>query len=72
MKKRVIHYINLVLGIVSLSLAGCHTQKPAAPESAPRPMLKYGVPPQHEVIALYGVMMPTDQPQDTTAVRLDE
>ena len=53
MKKRFLTRLNVILGIMSLGLAGCHsTKKAAAPEASAEPMVKYGVP---EVVALYGV-----------------
>lgn len=62
-----------MLGAVSLTLAGCHSNKHVVTDGTPPQMLKYGVP--AEVIALYGVQMPDDyvvpeeQPNrtDTTA-----
>ena len=73
MRKRFLNRMNIMLGAVSLTLAGCHTSKQAVPEREPQPMLKYGVP--AEVIALYGVQLPDDYeipevptvPADTTA-----
>ena len=62
MSKRVIHFFNLCLGIISLSLAGCHTSKNVGPKTPPRPMLKYGVPPS-EIRAKYGVPSPEVEPQ---------
>ena len=63
MSKRAIHFVNLFLGIISLALAGCHTSKSAGAKVPPRPMLKYGVPPQ-EVRAMYGVPAPEDLPDE--------
>jgi hypothetical protein len=74
MRKRFLNRMNVLLGAVSLTLAGCHSSKQAVPEATPRPMLKYGVP--AEVIALYGVQLPENyeipevpkEPADSTAV----
>ena len=61
MKKNLLKHINLVLGSISMTLAGCHVQKQAAetvpvpqPDTTkmeqpaePEPILcKYGVPPE--------------------------
>jgi len=62
MKKRFLQSINLLLGIVSMTLAGCHTHKNVATQEVPRPMLKYGVPPA-EVRAMYGVPSPEVEQQ---------
>ena len=54
MKKTFLNKMNVLLGLASLLLAGCHSTKNVAKDEAtPRPMLKYGVP--SEVIAMYGV-----------------
>ena len=56
MKKRILTYINLLLGIASLSLAGCHTTKNAAKPSAPeKPEGTIEERHEAEVICLYGV-----------------
>lgn len=73
MKKRFLNRMNIMLGAVSLTLAGCHSSKQAVTDGTPPQMFKYGVP--AEVIALYGVQMPEDYvlpeqqpaPADTTA-----
>ncbi len=62
MSKRFIHFFNLFLGIISLTLAGCHTSKNVGPKTPPKPMLKYGVPPA-EIRAKYGVPSPEAEPQ---------
>lgn len=64
MNKKVLFRINVLLGVLSLWLAGCHSSKSAASKQPPRPMLKYGVP---EVRAMYGVATPEIQPADTAA-----
>lgn len=58
MKKKFLNRMNIMLGAVSLTLAGCHSSKQAATDSTSRPMLKYGVP--AEVIDMYGVPMPEE------------
>ena len=63
MNKKLLFRINVLLGVVSLWLAGCHSSK-STPKEPERPMMKYGVP---EVRALYGVVWP-DAPQDTTVM----
>ena len=70
MKKRFLHSVNILLGIASMALAGCHTKQVAVAEqeSAPRPMLKYGVP--SEVRAMYGVPSPVVE-QDTVPAPKD-
>ena len=70
MKKRFLHRVNIVLGALSLTLAGCHSNKAVVQDGAPRPMLKYGIPP--EIRAMYGVQVdynPADfqLPTDTVA-----
>lgn len=73
MKKRFLNRMNIMLGAVAMTLAGCHSSKQVVQNPEQMPMLKYGVPP--EVIALYGVQIPDDYvvpevpptPQDTTA-----
>lgn len=69
MKKHFLNRINLVLGVCSLALAGCHSSKQVAGPDRSRPMMKYGVP--KEIIAMYGVQMPEDTvvtAPDTTAL----
>lgn len=68
MNKRVLVRINVLLGVVSLWLAGCHSSKSAASKEPPRPMLKYGVP---EMRAMYGVPTPEAQPADTASMPAD-
>ena len=65
MNKKVLFRINVLLGVMSLWLAGCHSSKSATSKQPPRPMLKYGVP---EVRAMYGVATPEIQPVDTATV----
>ena len=60
MRKKFLNRMNVLLGAVSLTLAGCHSTKQAAQNPEQMPMLKYGVP--AEVIALYGVQLPDDYP----------
>ena len=56
MRKKFLRRVNVLLGIVSLSLAGCHTQKnaaqtqPAEPEASPAQAVGGG-----EVICMYGI-----------------
>ena len=66
MKKKILHYINILLGVASMALAGCHTKQAmvAEPEEL-RPALKYGVPP--EVVELYGIPSPEAEEPDTIA-----
>ena len=66
MNKKLLFRINILLGVVSLWLAGCHSSK-STPKEPERPMMKYGVP---EVRALYGVVWP-DAPQDTVSTPQD-
>ena len=72
--KKVLTYINLFLGVASLALAGCHSQKVAnkaeAKEPKPREMR------EPELICMYGVpanLLEQDttrtQRQDTTVNR---
>lgn len=68
MKKRVLTRLNIVLGTLSLLLAGCHTSKKVTQDGTPPPLLKYGIPP--EVRAMYGVPTP-DMPADTLAAPAD-
>lgn len=49
MKRKILSRINVILGTVSLALAGCHTQKSATSND-------YGV------VALYGVQVEDYQP----------
>ena len=66
MKKRFLHYMNILLGVASMTLAGCHTkQAMVAEQEELRPALKYGVPP--EVVALYGIQTPIVTEPDTVA-----
>ncbi len=68
MKKQFLNRVNIILGALSLMLAGCHTTKKVAQDTPPRPMLKYGVP--TEVVAMYGVNIEADTlaaPADTVA-----
>ena len=58
MKKKVLTYINILLGVISMALVSCHVNKKVTDPTPPMPMLKYGIP--SEVIALYGV--PVDYP----------
>lgn len=70
MKKQFLIRVNIILGALSLLLAGCHSSKKAAQSTPPRPMLKYGVP--TEVVAMYGVTLEADTLKaDTTAVPQD-
>ena len=62
MSKRAIHFFNILLGIISLTLAGCHTSKNVGPKTPPKPMLKYGVP-SAEIRAKYGVPIPEEEPE---------
>ena len=64
MKKKILQTINILLGLASLTLAGCHAKQAVVAEQEElRPALKYGVPP--EVVALYGVRTPVIEIQDT-------
>ena len=64
MKKKILQTINILLGVLSLTLAGCHAKQAVVTEQEElRPALKYGVPP--EVVALYGVRTPVIEIQDT-------
>ena len=71
MRKPFLNRINILFGLASLFLAGCHSSKGVVKEeTTPRPMLKYGVP--AEVIAMYGVRVDYEpeewsQPADTTS-----
>ena len=66
MRKTFRSWINIVLGVLSLSLAGCHTkQAVVAEQEERRPALKHGVPP--EVVELYGVPAPIAEEPDTVA-----
>ena len=67
MNKKVLVRINVLLGVVSLWLAGCHSSKATVKEEPRRPMMKYGTP---EVRAMYGVAMP-DEPVDTLSAPAD-
>ena len=68
MNRKFLFRINVLLGVVSLWLAGCHSSKSATKEGPARPMLKYGVP---EVRAMYGVATPEAQPADTLSAPAD-
>ena len=67
MKKNFLLRVNVLLGVISLWLAGCHSSKATVKEEPRHPRLKYGTP---EVRAMYGVMMP-DEPVDTLAAPAD-
>lgn len=55
MRKKFLNKMNLLLGAVSLGLAGCHSAKPAASENGMPSAKKYGPPPTEEKIMLmYG------------------
>ena len=58
MRKRFLNRMNIMLGAMSLTLAGCHSSKQAVTDGTPMQMVKYGVP--AEVIAMYGVQLPND------------
>ena len=68
MNKRFLIRINVLLGVLSLWLAGCHSSKATVKEEPRRPMMKYGTP---EVRAMYGVASPEMQPADTTVAPAD-
>ena len=65
MNKKVLTYVNLALGSLSMTLAGCHTQKvapqPAAPQEPDRPVVEEPLPiiqeeqPQEPLVCKYGV-----------------
>ena len=65
MRKKFLNHINILLGALSLGLAGCHSSKQQVVLYGPPPMEeKYGIP---EVVALYGVVEPTpEEDADTT------
>ena len=69
MKRKILTRVNVILGAVSMVLAGCHSGKKAAQNTPPRPMLKYGVP--TEVRAMYGVPADVLAPVDSTAAPKD-
>ena len=54
MKKHFLSTMNVLLGAMSLSLVGCHTGKNATKDN-PRQMMKYGVPTEQPIVAMYGV-----------------
>jgi hypothetical protein len=60
MKKKFLHHANLVLGALSLALAGCHSAKQAASPKEPVYMVKYGVPTEQ---VMPKDSTPTPQPQ---------
>lgn len=72
MRKHILSTLNVLLGAMSLGLVGCHTGKNATKEN-PRPMMKYGVPTEQRVVAMYGVPVDRNEdaflPADTTAVQ---
>lgn len=68
MKKKFLKHFNLLLGTISLTLAGCHTQKQVAQttDNDPADQTKIEQVEQDErVICLYGP--PPTQKADTTA-----
>lgn len=75
MKKHFLNRVNLVLGALSLTLAGCHSSKQAGTPREPAQVHKYGVVPPREVIALYGVQFPDEievLPTDTADAQQPE
>ena len=55
MRKKFLNQMNVMLGALSLSLAGCHTAKQTVPSPENPPAKKYG-PPHLEVIEeKYGI-----------------
>lgn len=65
MKKKILTRINIALGsaiFVLMGMSGCERQVKYGPD--PGALVKYGCPPEEEVIAMYGVTMPIDEPQD--------
>ena len=71
MKKKVLTYINILLGVISMALVSCHVNKKVTDPTPPMPMLKYGIP--SEVIALYGVPvdypMPLEEPVQNDSIQ---
>ena len=65
MKKKLLNRINIVLGAVSISLAGCHVSKQAVSgsDSSMGPK-KYG-PPADAIRLMYGVPVEELMPVDT-------
>ena len=73
---KILQRINILLGVISLALAGCHTKQAAVADSeVARQPLKYGCPP--EVVALYGARTPVlevpeeELQQDTASTTTD-
>ena len=65
MKKKILTRINIALGsaiFVLMGMSGCERQVKYGPD--PGALVKYGCPPEEEVIAMYGVTMPIDETQD--------
>ncbi|MCR5050710.1 MAG: hypothetical protein K6A36_06450 [Paludibacteraceae bacterium] len=63
--KRFLTYLNLFLGVASLALAGCHSQKNAAKSETPAPTQKEAREP--ELICMYGVPTNIESEKPDTA-----
>ena len=64
MRKRFLTRMNVVLGALSLGLAGCGSCKKASAPQEPQEPRKYGPPTEVEVIEKYGILPYVDEPRD--------
>lgn len=67
MKKKILNRINVALGsaiFVLMGMSSCERYVKYGP--APDDPVKYGCPPEEEVVPMYGVTMPIDEIQDVS------